>query len=269
MRALATAAGCLILYALVSGQTTPVLDDAKLPRFEVVSVKPGKPDAFESGMGFRPGAFFVKDGALFSAFMMAFGLRMEQVSSLPDFLMRERFTIEARAPEGAPRADLPLMVRALFIDRFKLRYHIERKEEDGYVLTLARRDGRLGPNLHASSLTCPTAAPGPQGCGVRNGPGLLKFGGMPFSLLVSMLSNQTGKQVVDRTGLAGNYDGELRFSLESVRPLRAGPDAPVSAPDDAPSIFDAVQDQLGLRLEKNKAPVDHLVIDHIERPDPD
>jgi uncharacterized protein (TIGR03435 family) len=81
-----------------------------------------------------------------------------------------------------------------------------------------------------------------------------------------MLSNQTGRQVTDQTGLTGNYDLELRFAREQG--LRAGPDAQ-NTPDDAPSIFDAVQDQLGLKLEKSKAQVDHIVIDHLEKPTPD
>ena len=259
MKALAIAA--LLL------QTIPVVDDATLPRFEVVSVKPGDPNAFQRGMGFRPNAFFVQDSDLYNPLLVAFGVRPHQLTGIPEFAMRERFTIEARAPEGAARADLPLMVRAMFIDRFKLRYHVERKEEDSYVLVLARRDGRLGPKLRASSLVCTSPAPRADGCGIRNAPGLLNFGGMPFSMLVSMLSNQTGRVVTDQTGLAGNYDVELRFSREQG--LRASPDVAQNVADDAPSIFDAVQDQLGLKLEKSKAQVEHIVIDRLEKPEPD
>jgi uncharacterized protein (TIGR03435 family) len=173
------------------------------------------------------------------------------------------------------------MVRALLIDRFKLRYHIERREEDGYALRLARRDARFGPNLHASTVDCPArraarsenrdVPPLPAGaleCGMRNAAGVINFGGVPMSVFVEMLSNQTGRQVVDRTGLSGNYDVDLRFSVDSQRP-RGSADRQPPAPDDAPSIFTAVQEQLGLKLEPGRAPVDRLIIDHIERPDPD
>jgi uncharacterized protein (TIGR03435 family) len=173
------------------------------------------------------------------------------------------------------------MVRALLIDRFKLRYHVDRRDEDGYVVTLARRDGRLGPKLHVSPVDCPARLaalrqkqdvppqpPGTVECGIRNGPGVINFGCMPMSRLVQMLSNQTGKQVVDHTGLTGNFDVELEWSLESTGALRANTNEQAPTPVDAPSIFTAVQEQLGLKLEPGKAPVDHLIIDSIERPDP-
>jgi len=91
---------------------------------------------------------------------------------------------------------------------------------------------------------------------------------MNISLLAQMLSNQMGRPVVDRTGLTGNFDVELHWSLVSSAPLRANPEA--AQPTDAgPSIFTALEEQLGLKLEPAKAPVDYLVIDHVERPQPD
>lgn|SRR5688572_1066870 len=130
------------------------------------------------------------------------------------------------------------MLRALLIDRFKLRYHIDRSETDGYALTVARRDGRLGPALRASSVDCQTrlaalgkkgaVAPLPAGaaeCGVRNGPGSIEFGGMPIDMLITMLSAQAGAPVVNQTGLSGAFDVKLRFALGS-----AGPPAPNAPP---------------------------------------
>jgi uncharacterized protein (TIGR03435 family) len=146
------------------------------------------------------------------------------------------------------------------------------------MLVLARRDGRFGPQLRVSSGDCvarlaaqrlkqnpPPLPPGAVECGVRHGPGLIDVGGMPMSALAQMLSNQTGRQVVDHSGIAGNVDVELHWSLQSTS-LGASPEA-TPPPDDGPSIFTAVQAQLGLKLENGKASVDHLVIDHIERPD--
>jgi uncharacterized protein (TIGR03435 family) len=275
---------CLALAAPARAQTIQVIDDAKLPRFEVVSVKAGDPSADRAMFGTPPGRFNQENLNLVSALGLAFGVRPGQIdrSTLPDLIQGDRFTINAKAPDGAPRSDLPLMVRAILVDRFKMRYHIDRRDEDGYALTVARRDGRLGPNLHASPVDCQSrlaargrgesVPPQPAGtveCGIRNGPGLINFGGMPIALLVQMLSNQTGRQVVDNTGLTGNFDVELRFTLESAGPPRVNPDGTAPPPSDAVSIFTAVQEALGLKLDRTKVTVDYLVVDHIERPEPD
>jgi uncharacterized protein (TIGR03435 family) len=262
-------------------QTITLVDDAKLPRFEVVSVKPGDPNATWGRFGIPPGRFSQDNADLFSAVMMAFGVRPYQIAGpVPDLITRERFTINAQMPVGATVFDRPLMVRALLIDRFKLRYHIDRGEADGYALTVAGRDGRLGPALRRTAVDCSArlaaqgrnepVAPRPDGaaeCGVRNGRGSIEFGGMPMAALMTMLSTQAGAPVVDNTGLSGNFDVKLQFALGSAGP--PAPNAPPSVVDDAPSLFTAVQEQLGLKLAPAKVPLDRLVIDHIERPDPD
>jgi len=265
--------------ASVIAQRIEAIDEATLPRFEVASVRLGNPNATSARIGTPPGRFVQEDMDMFSALNMAFGVRPYQMPNpLPDVL-RGRYSIDAKMPAGAPQKDVGLMVRALLIDRFKLRYHVETKEQDGYALTL-RRDGRLGPGIRQSTADCgariaaqrrnETLQPMPAGskeCGIRNGPGTIDFGGMPLSLLMQMLSNQTGQQVVDRTGLTGPFDVELHWSSSSG-PLRASPDSG-QAGDNGPSIFTAVEEQLGLKLEPTKAPVDYLVIDHVERPEPD
>src|SRR5436309_1670311 len=107
---LATAVSFLLLYTHAGAQTITVVDNAKLPRFEIVSVKPGDPNAFTRGQGFRPGGgFFSKDTNLVDVFMLAFGLRPQQLLPVPDFVQRQAFTIEARAP-GAPVPDIQLML---------------------------------------------------------------------------------------------------------------------------------------------------------------
>jgi uncharacterized protein (TIGR03435 family) len=267
--------------ARAGSQTITLVDDAKLPRFEVASVKPGDPNATFSRVGAPPGRWAQENADLFSAVMMAFGANPYQIATpLPDMVTRERFTINAQAPAGTTNADRVLMLRALLIDRFKLRYHIDRRETDGYALTVARRDGRLGPALRPNHVDCQArlaakgrneaVAPLPEGaaeCGIRNGRGAIEFGGMPIDMLITMLSTQASAPVVNRTGLSGNFDAKLRFATPS-----AGPPVPNTAPsvvDDAPSLFTAVQEQLGLKLTPARVPLDRLVIDHIERPDPD
>lgn len=268
------------LSPAVFGQTIDLVDDAKLPRFEVASIKPGDPAVSRGMFGFPPGRFVQENLNLFNTVLAAFRVRPDQIAPLPDIAQRERFTINAKIPEGSRPANATLMLRALLVDRFKMRYHTERKEEDAFNLVLARKDGRPGPQLHTSSVDCAArraaqrdkqdVPPLPQGafeCGVRNGPGTINFGGMPMSMLVQMLSNQTGRQVVDHTGITGNVDVDLHWSLQASA-LRASPDAASpAAQDDGPSVFTAVQEQLGLKLENTKALVDRLIIDHLERPE--
>ena len=104
--------------ARAGAQTIPIVDDVKLPRFEIASVKPGDPNATTGRFGIPPGRFFQDNADLFSAVMMAFTVRPYQISTpLPDLITRERFTINAQVPAGASVADRTLMVRALLINR--------------------------------------------------------------------------------------------------------------------------------------------------------
>jgi uncharacterized protein (TIGR03435 family) len=283
IRRVCPVAAAVTALARGEAQTITTVDHGKLPRFEVASVKPGDPNATFSRIGVPPGRFSQENADLFSALMMAFGVNPYQIATpLPDLITRERFTINAQAPGGTSPASRALMVRALLIDRFKLRYHIDRSQTDGYALTVARRDGRLGPGLRASSVDCQARltaqsgkevmAPLPDGaaeCGVRNGRGSIEFGGMPIDALIAMLSTQAAAPVVNQTGLSGNFDVKLRFALGSAGAPAPNAPPPSSSVDDAPSLFTAVQEQLGLKLTPAKIPADRLVIDHIERPDPD
>lgn len=279
-RLAAVLACCLLLWPRVFAQTIQEIDPAKLPRFEVASVKPADPNAVAM-IGGVPGRSFRQENMwLLNAVEIAFRVDPYQLGKMPDLIRDGRFTINARMPAGASAADLPLMVRALLIDRFQLRYHIEHTETEGYALTLNRRDRHLGPRLQPSRVDCAakTAASTPRAdgtlppavvaeCSLHTGPGGFHLHGRPMATIVLLLSRAMRVPVLDNTGLTGNFDAELEYSPASVAPLRAIGDAP--APDDGPSVFNAVQEQLGLKLTPGKAPMDRLVIDHIERPDPD
>jgi uncharacterized protein (TIGR03435 family) len=199
-----------------------------------------------------------------------------------------------------------LMLRGLLADRFKLKVHGETRETQVYALTLARSDGRLGPKLSKSTDDCEkilaerraaaasarTGGPGPVSftmpgpnekpvCSMSmrptpmpSGPPLmtLRAGGQSLQLLVSQISSALNKRVVDRTGLTGLYDFEVQMSMAAMvgqMPLTAhapGAGNTTAAPiDDGPTIFDAVR-ELGLKLEAERGPVEHLVIDSVERP---
>jgi len=193
-------------------------------------------------------------------------------TTLPEPL-RDRYSIDARMPDGASIDSRYLMIRALLIDRFKMRFHLETREQDGFGLTLLRNDGQLGPNMRHAMVDCvarsdaqrrnETVPPMPVGtrCGTDAGPGRLNISGMDVSLLLLNLENEVGKPVVNRTGLTGAVDVTLRWGIASPAPLRAN--------RSDPSLFTSIEEQLGLRLEPGKVPVDYLIIDHVERPEPD
>jgi uncharacterized protein (TIGR03435 family) len=223
----------------------------------------------------------------------------------PSWLDSERFDIVAKAPEGSRPDQTPLMLRGLLADRFKLKVHGEKREVPIYALMLARSDGKLGPKLSKSTDDCekilaerraaalaaraggagpvPFTPPGPnekpvctitmRPTPVQNGIPLLNFrgGGQPMQVLVSQISGSVNRLVVDRTGLTGLYDFELEFSMRGQVLTTQAPgtgNTPTAPIDDGPTIFDAVR-ELGLKLESERGPVDHLVIDSVERPTED
>ena len=150
---------------------------------------------------------------------------------------------------------------------------------------MARPDKSLGPQLHKSDMDCaafaaaarrgavpfapPPSATSNSVCAITNFPGRISSGSQPMTILASILSNMLQRVVVDRTGLAGNYDALVTFTPDRLPQAReGGPDLPAADPNSA-SVFTAIQEQLGLRLESTRGPVDVLVIDHVERPTED
>jgi len=264
-----------------AAQRIDIIDEAKLPRFEVASVKPGDARLDARQISVSPGRLVQENMPLWNAVSLAFDVRPAQLANpLPDLITREPFTIDARLPVGPAAADLRLMLRALLIDRFKLRVHVVSREQDAYALTMARGDGRLGPRLRSSRVDCrarmeaqarnepvPPLPEGSKPCAFNVGPGSLEMAGWPITTLLSVLSGQAGRPVVDKTGLTGTFDAEMKWAPDTATPRRA--DDPAATASDATSLVTAVQEELGLKLEPTKTSVDYLVIDHIERPAPD
>jgi uncharacterized protein (TIGR03435 family) len=187
------------------------------------------------------------------------------IPDAPDWIRVERFDIVAKAEGAADRDQLFAMIRTLLTDRFKVATHRETRELPQYTLVRAKPDGALGPRLRPAAADCAAimaaaqnGTPPPRSdrvlCGSRNRPGLLAIGGMTMDRIARGLWTQLGRVVIDRTGLQGSYDLDLEFA----------PD--LSTPSDLTSIFTAVQEQLGLKLESTKGPVEVIVIDHVERP---
>ena len=223
----------------------------------------------------------------------SYGLQPQQLIGAPDWISSERFDIVAKAereldPPGSrdTPSQLQLMIRSLLAERFKLKVHREPREMEIYTLVPVRPDGRLGPELKPSATDCdairaarrnggpaPEPKPGerPQ-CAARVGAGELIAGGQPLLELVSLLSGTVGRRVVDRTGLKGAYDIYLKWTRDFVRQRPPGDTVRINGVEfdpGGPSIFTALQEQLGLKLESERATIEALVIDHIERPSPD
>ena len=277
-------------------QNTP----AESPKFEVASVRPNtsgdNKEMFQILPGGRYNAINIPPRLLI---INSYGLQEQQLVGAPPWISSERFDIVAKAEgelgppvsrDGGP-SQLQLMVRALLEDRFKLKVHREPREVPIYSLVLARPDGRLGTGLTASTIDCealvaarrrggpppdvPKPGERPQ-CGAWVGFGELTAGGQPLLELVSLLSATVGRSVVDRTGLKERYDITLRWTPDRVLQRGAGATAGdpirvngVEIDPNGPSIFTAIQEQLGLKLESERGTVEALVIDHIERPTPD
>jgi uncharacterized protein (TIGR03435 family) len=173
------------------------------------------------------------------------------------------------------------MVRAVLVERFGLVIHNEVRERPVYALTAARPDRRLGAGLKPADSDCSEAMrrmvapvpgprpPGPPPCSFGGGPGRIQGNVVTLAMLANMLAGTVGRPVIDRTGVPGHFNVTLEYAPEAgiTGPLPPGVPPQEPAPrSDGPSIFTAVQEQLGLKLESTRAPVDVLVIDKASPP---
>jgi len=277
-------------------------------RFDVVSIKPCEsepptpPGQRSSQGGFpsvSPGRFSIECGTVERLISNAYVLNGEPLTNqqarigdidwlknVPGWLRSEKFTIEAKA-EGTPDRKVMLgpMLRNLLADRFKLKLHREHDERPVYVMTVAKGGLKISPD------TCDERGPdGPAPgreyiaqlaagakpiCGVMNmqgTPGRRKWtiGGTTMAHFAGTLSTTMDYFVIDKTGIEGTFNIHLEFAPDEHVPgadKRYGP--PTSFPEpDGPTIFKALEQQLGLKLDATKGPHGFLVIDHIERPTP-
>ena len=266
------------------------------PTFEVASVKRNNTGAPGGSFVMPPGRFTATNIPLRVLITNAYQLSFFQVVGGPDWVGTDRFDIAAKAPDDAPPEQTRAMVRTLLRDRFKLAVHMETRDTPIYALVKARADDQLGPNLKRSTMDCGpiraqraeataaaararggrVAVPAPPGpsepvvCGMRaggrGGPTLTyRAGNISMAALASALRPYVGREVVDRTGMTGEFDFDLQFSAPpTVGPVDAGiRGAPL---DDAASVFTALQEQLGLKLESTRRPVELMVIDSAEKP---
>ena len=264
------------------------------PRFEVVSIKPNTSNALGSnGSSERPdGGFTLLNVPMMTLVARAQfpGIAPVDMVGLPEWARRDRYDVSATSPLSRPPTpqERAAMMRAMLADRVKLITHVERRELPAYDLVLARDDRRLGPGIKPSEMDCvakaaadraaaeaaraagtlpprptiPDMKAPPPICGpMRLGPGL--EGDTTMANLAMMLRGLGGvdRPVVDKTGLTGSYRIKLEFELTLGQ---SGP--PVSTSAVLPTLFTALPEQLGLKLESSKAEREVLVIDRLERP---
>jgi uncharacterized protein (TIGR03435 family) len=257
----------------------PLAQDASIPAFEATSIKVADHDATERS---GPDRFLRRDVTLVQLLIYAYDVSDFQIAGGLDWVRSRRYDVEARADRSRTTADMRLMVRRLLAERFNLKTHVETRERPRYALLTTRSDKQLGPKLKPSAFDCPAivAARGPDfklpsgppqpgdppRCGIvaRLGGGsrTLMAEGQPMSAIAKLLQSIAGRVIVDKTGLSGTFDVQLETEIQEVT------DIPRDAADprDGLSLSTALREQLGLKLESERGPVDVVVIDHAEPP---
>jgi uncharacterized protein (TIGR03435 family) len=240
-------------------------DTTNPPRFEVVSIRPAPPDQ-RGGGGFFPNRFSMSNVTLLSLIQFAYDLKGYQlVNNGPAWINSDRFVIDARTAEPPPtRTQIHSMVQAVLAERFKLTVRRETRETAIYTMDFSRADRRLGPQLRKSQIDCSTQegrnramailADGRKPCYTMMSPGFYRADGVDFIQLTNFLSGAVGRPLTDRTGLSGLFDWELTWA-----------DAPEV---DGPALVTAFEEQLGLKLQSARGPVEMLIVESAERPTP-
>jgi len=242
------------------------------PEFDVASIKPSQPSPdgrIRVQMGGDPGMDRMTNVTLRDYLRAAYGVKDFQISG-PDWLNTERFDIMAKMPADTSKEQLNLMRQKLLEDRFKLVLHREKKTMPVYALVVGKGGLKIQP-------VAEEAGDDPKRGGMmRTGRGHLEAQKVPLSGFADNLSNMVDRPVVDMTEIKGRFDITLDFAPDEtqmsamklagrVRVEGGGEGKTESGDHDSPSIFAALQDKLGLKLEARKEPMDMLVIDHAER----
>jgi uncharacterized protein (TIGR03435 family) len=243
----------------------------KVPVYEVVSVHENKADDGNISFNGTPSGIRLSGVPLVELLKDAYGLRYstdEQVIGLPAWAKAKRWDIDAKVGEDDVAAYRKLtreqrdeMMQALLEDRFKLKAHRETTEGPVYDLVIGKHGSKLTPtNPEVNGPAGSRVSGCKQGC-MSSSNGHLEAKGVELKDIAAFLTNETQRTVLDKTGLAGDYD----FTIDWTS-TRWGPPDAANKPGAPPEIFTAIQEQLGLKLEAAKGPVDSVVVDHVEEP---
>lgn len=246
---------------------------APAPSFDVASIKKSRFDELPWGPNFKPGRFLCRAQTINLAIAVAYNVYPLRIVGAPGWVNSEKYDIEAKESEATAEelAKLTpaqamekqaLMLQSLLADRFGLRVSHQSKELPVFALVVVKG----GPKFHE-------AKPDDKTPDLPWGPGQFTLRNSPMATLVTIMTNQMNRMVIDQTGLKGNYDFTVQWRKDQTmsgmpREPRGGDPGSDPAPLDSPgpSFSTALQEQLGLKLESTKAPVDVIVIDHIDRP---
>jgi len=259
-----------IAIGLMSTSLYKAEPQSKAPlAFEVASIKPNATGDNRVMMQVAPGGRTNMTGVTMRILMRnAFRIQDFQIIGAPSWMDGDRWDIQTKAEENATPAQVNEMLQTLLGDRFQLKYHKETRELPVYELVVAKNGSKLKE-------TRPDGPPvaGPRGESLGRGAmvigrGQLAGSGMTMAQLSTMLANNLGRTVIDKTGLTGNYDVTLSWTPELGQGGNLGAAPPPPADPDAAtsSIFTAIHEQLGLKIDSGKGPVEVYVIERVEKP---
>jgi uncharacterized protein (TIGR03435 family) len=259
---------------IISFQTSLLPQAAVTARssFEVASVKPSKTNE-PRYYGFHIGddRFLGTNISVKDWIQIAWGVTDREMSGGPQWISSENFDIDAKAERPVRSVGEGFqMLQSLLEDRFSLKIHRETKEALMYSLAVGKNGLKMKPSLDQTGYVGDFPGGAPDGRVLTAGgprefrPGRIAGEALPMSMIASMLTGLAGSRVVNKTGLMGRYDVDLRYTADSGQALGATPEEPTDSPDEE-SLFGALQTQLGLKLKSTRGPIEMLIVDHIER----
>ena len=264
------------------------MQEAAKPGLDIASITPNTSGTTaKNGIRFQPKGGELQATGVTLAELLKFAYQRHffderEVTGGPQWVTSDRFDLLVRVSgghvfdtDGVPRKTLALL-KALLVERFKLKVREEDRERLVYALTTARTDGVLGPKARKSNIDCgavmrgerPALSPG-QGpsCGFKTPPGRLFANTFPMPAIASLLSRHLDRPVIDRTGLSGSFDIELEAAeIKAAPDYKPGPSDLALPPAAGPTMSVALQEQLGLKLEPIVAALTVIVIEQAAPP---
>jgi len=234
------------------------------PAFEVATIKPSDPASKGQIVTLRGTEVIATNATVHDLINLAYWLHPKQLTGGPAWTESDKFDMTGKpdAP-GQPNVDqMKMMIQKLLADRFQLKFHYEKRDLSAYAVGISKTGAKI-----IKSQDDPKGLPGFYFGRAAAGT-TLTFRNSPMSQVTAILQNFLDKPVVDQSGLSEKYDFTVTFTLDPAQSARLGglPAPAADNPDAAPDVFAAFQQQLGLKLESTKAPVDVMVIDKVEKP---
>ena len=269
-----------VVVVLVASRAQAQVPAAELPAFDVISIRPRTADTPRGPIPNAPDRFVRPNVSVAQLIEFAYEIRDFQIINGPGWLRSDRFEVSAKAESAVTQGQMRLMVQRLLADRFGLRVHRDTREMDTYALVTARRDGRLGEKMRPSERDCgpiidagnprPREGDALPPCAwfvaLMNGFARLRLTGIRVTRFAAVLEPMATRKIVDRTALEGTFDIELDFLPDPGLLGLPIPNSTALQQSDIPPLATAVQDQLGLKLESERAPVDVILIDEVQAP---